>query len=179
ADLGAELRGVLQQQMVEGFPLDLVRVGVRPQAALEEIEAPLHGPVVADELRAVLEDELLLLQKLRQFQAIEELLVQGEERLADVEAREMLPLEDDGLEARPRQDAGGRRARGTSPDDRGVVHHQQPPRSSDPRAPRSSLPRAFRGSRGITRISPGISRPESFSRQTCRSRSSVQELVST
>ncbi len=119
-DLGAGLRGVVEQQFVEVGPLDLVGFCLIEPETGPEIESHLARPAgtghfAADFFHA---DAVELLPH---AQALERRHAVGKQRFADVEAGKFLALEHDGLAPVPRQDGRRSAAGGSAANDGYVV----------------------------------------------------------
>src|ERR1051326_4973688 len=112
----------LHQQLVELRARHLERAVVRRRQVLVEAERVAERAVAGDELRAVLRHEVALLELLEDAEALEDVGVEREERLADLEAREALALEQQYVEAFFRQECCGGGAGGAAADDDDVVH---------------------------------------------------------
>jgi hypothetical protein len=93
----------------------LVRVAVVEE---ERLALP---PARADELHAVLLDEVGVPQLRQHAEPLEDPVGLGHERLADVEAGELRPLDDEGAVTGLRRQCADRRARGAATDHDHVV----------------------------------------------------------
>ena len=93
AGVDAVLARVLEQHLVELAALDLPRLRALVRLVVPEVERRRQLAVGADELHAALLDEVAALHLVQHVQPLQHPVGLGDERLADVEAREGLALE--------------------------------------------------------------------------------------
>src|SRR5262245_38667690 len=124
---------VLEHHLVELAPDDLPGLRALVRLVVPEVEGRRQFAVRAHELNAVLLDEVALLHLRQHVEALQHPVGFGDQGLADVEARELLALEEldrDALLGEERGDGGACR---TSTDDDDVGTHSPslwPPASS-------------------------------------------------
>ena len=99
AGVDAVLARVLEQHLVELAALDLPRLRALVRLVVPEVERRRQLAVGADELHAALLDEVAALHLVQHVEPLQHPVGLGDERLADVEAREGLALEQ--LDAAP------------------------------------------------------------------------------
>ena len=119
AHLGAGLLRVLQQQMIEPRALDLEGYGFPGVVAVAKDQLEALGTVANVELRACFERETFPFERLQHPHVREESAVVGQERLADVKARETLLFQDEDAFAGARQKGGAAAAA------RSAANHQR------------------------------------------------------
>ena len=118
--VGAAGRRVPQEQLVELGPWHLPGLR-RPHLPRDrEIGEALDRAVSGAERRAPLRGKCPRPDEIRRPDLLQHVVHRGQERLADVKAREAIPLEEDDAPPGAREAAGHRRARRTSPDDRDI-----------------------------------------------------------
>ena|SRR5438128_12584756 len=108
--------------MIELGSLDLKGAVVLLGEVPIEAERIADRAVAGDELRAIFRKEVAGHQLLAEAEAIEEVVVVGKKRLADLEAREAVALQQQDGQAAPSEKRGSRRAGRTAADDDDVVH---------------------------------------------------------
>src|SRR5436309_14713385 len=108
--------------MIELGSLDLKGAVVLLGEVLIEAKRVADGPVAGDELGAVFRKEIAGLQLLAEPKALEEVIVVGKKRLADLESRETIALQQQHGQAAPGETRGGRRAGRAAADDDDDVH---------------------------------------------------------
>ena len=138
AHVHAELRRVLEQDRVELGARDLVGVA-RPGLALEEVERVLEPRLLVVERGAVLHLEPPLGERRVDAQPIEDRECGRQQRLADVEPREGLALEQEHAAAGLREEGRGRGAGGPAADDEHVVERGRGHRCGACRTARGSI----------------------------------------
>src|SRR5690606_249923 len=129
-DLGAHLAGPITQHRVELRSVDVPRVALRPRQRLGEVEGLVAAGLLADELRAPLEEKDVRVGV--DSQDVDQQRRRGQQRLADVEAWEFLLLEDEHAMPRLREQDCRRGAPGACPRDHDIeplrtAAHSNPP----------------------------------------------------
>ena len=120
-DGAAEFGCVFEQEQIEARTLHLVRVFQPRYHPLRELDVPGQRAAVADvELRAILLYEPRALHLVPCAGLAQDRIGHWHQRLADVEAREPLFLDDEHTQPRPREVRPGRAAGGAAADDHGV-----------------------------------------------------------
>ena len=93
AHIGPRRRGVPEQQLVELRPGDLPRLGRPHLRGRGEVSEPFEGTVGGEEGRPPLRREPAAAHQALGPDGLERVVHRGEERLADVKAREAVALE--------------------------------------------------------------------------------------
>ena len=104
---------MVEQHLVEVGALDLVGVGIAGADRLVEVVGELGARLFVDELGARLVD-VAPVDLFEDAELAPDVVREGQHRLADVEARELLALEDEDAALALPQKVCGRRARRTA-----------------------------------------------------------------
>ena len=120
ADGHPGLLGVAEEELVEGLARHLEGLGRRRLRGFREIGVLLRGAVDRPEARAPLPDEPGPRDRVLDAQGLEDLVGPGKLGLADVEARELLPLQEEDPAPPARERRGRAGAARPAADDGGV-----------------------------------------------------------
>ena len=110
-DVDAVLAGVVQHQVVELAPAHLPGLRRLVRLVVEEVERLGQLAVLVDELHAVLLDEVAALHLVQHVEPLEHEVRLRDQRFADVEAREVLALEQFDLDSPSGRSASRRSSR--------------------------------------------------------------------